>query len=49
MASYPSPQREPLLDRQVQAELTRRGRELLGLALMGLAVLLGLTLWSYAP
>ncbi len=49
MASYPSPQREPLLDRQVQAELTRRGRELLGLALMGLAVLLGLALWSYAP
>ncbi len=49
MASYPSPQREPLLDRQVQAQLTRRGRELLGLALIGLAVLLGMALWTYAP
>ena len=49
MASYPSPQREPLLDRQVQAQLTRRGRELLGLALIGLGALLGLALYSYAP
>ncbi|WP_209425389.1 DNA translocase FtsK 4TM domain-containing protein [Pararhodobacter sp. SW119] len=49
MASYHSPQREPLLDRQVQAQLTRRGRELLGLALIALAALLGLVLWTYAP
>jgi S-DNA-T family DNA segregation ATPase FtsK/SpoIIIE len=34
MASYQARQRDPLLDQGTQAMLERRGRELLGLALM---------------
>ena len=48
MASFPSP-REPFLDQRLHALLTQRGKELLGLMLIGVALLLGLTLWSYAP
>ncbi|MCW1930847.1 FtsK/SpoIIIE family DNA translocase [Pararhodobacter zhoushanensis] len=49
MASYPSPQREPLLDRRLQAVLNQRGKELLGLCLIGLGLILALVLGSYSP
>jgi S-DNA-T family DNA segregation ATPase FtsK/SpoIIIE len=49
MASYQMRQRDPLLDRNVQAMLERRGKELLGLALMALAGAVALMLWSYTP
>ena len=49
MASYQARQRDPLLDQNTQAMLERRGRELLGLALIGLASLSRLMLGSYSP
>ncbi len=49
MASFPSPQREPLLDRQLQHILSQRGKELLGLCLIGVGLLLALILGSYTP
>ncbi len=49
MASYPSRQREPLLDQGTQAMLEKRGRELLGIGLLFAALLFTLMLWSYSP
>lgn len=49
MASYHIRQRDPLLDSNTQAVLERRGKELVGLALVGLAVLAGMLLGSYTP
>ncbi|MGR3291245.1 MAG: DNA translocase FtsK 4TM domain-containing protein, partial [Paracoccaceae bacterium] len=49
MATYQARQRDPLFDRATQASLERRGKELVGFALLFLAVLFGLLLWSYAP
>jgi S-DNA-T family DNA segregation ATPase FtsK/SpoIIIE len=49
MASIPSPPRDPLLDQRLQAVLSQRGRELLGMVLMGLGLVLALVLGSYAP
>jgi S-DNA-T family DNA segregation ATPase FtsK/SpoIIIE len=49
MASYQMRQRDPLLDRNMQAMLERRGKELLGLALLALAGAVALMLWSYTP
>jgi len=49
MAYQPLRQRDPLLDTGTQAALERRGRELLGLGLLALAVMLGLALASYVP
>lgn len=49
MASYPSPQREPLLDSRLQEILSQRGKELLGLCLIGMGLLLSLILGSYSP
>ena len=49
MASYQARQRDPLLDQNMQAMLERRGRELLGLVLLGIAFLFVLMLWSYSP
>jgi S-DNA-T family DNA segregation ATPase FtsK/SpoIIIE len=49
MASYQVRQRDPLLDQNMQAMLERRGRELLGIALVVLAACAGLMLWSYTP
>jgi S-DNA-T family DNA segregation ATPase FtsK/SpoIIIE len=49
MASYQMRQRDPLLDQGTQAMLERRGRELLGLALMGVALVFALMLSSYSP
>ncbi|MBA4325789.1 MAG: DNA translocase FtsK [Rhodobacter sp.] len=49
MASYQARQRDPLLDQGTQAMLERRGRELLGLVLMLVALGFTLMLWSYSP
>lgn len=49
MASYQVRQRDPLLDQNMQAMLERRGRELLGLVLIGLALAFALMLWTYSP
>jgi len=49
MASFPSPQREPLIDHRLQAMLSQRGKELLGLGLIGLGLVLALILGSYSP
>ena len=49
MASYQARQRDPLLDQNMQAMLERRGRELLGLVLLGVALCFTLMLWSYSP
>ena len=49
MASFQARQRDPLLHQSTQAMLERRGRELLGLALLLLALGFALTLGSYSP
>ena len=49
MASYQARQRDPLLDQGTQAMLERRGRELLGIALILVAFLFMLMLNSYSP
>ncbi|MGD9916858.1 MAG: DNA translocase FtsK [Paenirhodobacter sp.] len=49
MASYQARQRDPLLDQNTQAVLERRGKELLGLGLVILGVLVAMMLASYAP
>ncbi len=49
MASYQARQRDPLLDQNMQAMLERRGRELIGIVLIGVAFLFALMLWSYSP
>ena len=49
MASYQIRQREPLLDKATQATLERRGKELLGLGMIGLGVVFALLLASYSP
>ena len=49
MASYQIRQRDPLLDSTTQAVIERRGKELLGVGLVALGVMLALILWSYAP
>lgn len=49
MASFQARQREPLLDQDTQAVLERRGRELLGVVFIALAVMTTLMLASYSP
>ncbi|WP_395004415.1 DNA translocase FtsK 4TM domain-containing protein [Cypionkella sp.] len=49
MASYQMRQRDPLLDQGTQAMLEKRGRELLGIALIGLGLMFALMLYSYSP
>ncbi|MFN4130436.1 MAG: DNA translocase FtsK 4TM domain-containing protein, partial [Paracoccaceae bacterium] len=49
MASINMRQRDPLLDQDTAAMLERRGRELVGLALLLVAVLFALLLGSYSP
>ena len=49
MASYQARQRDPLLDQNIQAALERRGKELLGAALLGLGILTAMMLSSYSP
>ncbi len=49
MASYQARQRDPLLDQNMQAMLERRGRELLGLVLVAVALAFLAMLWTYSP
>ena len=49
MASYQARRREPLLDQTTQAMLERRGRELLGVVLVALALAVAALLGSYSP
>ena len=49
MASYQIRHRDPLIHAQTQARLARRGRELLGVGLLGLALAVALMLGSYRP
>ncbi len=49
MASYQMKQRDQLLDARTQAALERRGKELLGLAMVGLGILTFMMLLSYSP
>ncbi|MEM1375154.1 MAG: DNA translocase FtsK 4TM domain-containing protein, partial [Pseudomonadota bacterium] len=44
-----NPGREPLLDQNMQAALERRGRELIGLVLVGLGLLAAMAIGSYSP
>jgi len=48
MASYQSRGRDPLLDSNTQAALEKRSKELLGLALIGLAILSAMMFGSYS-
>ena len=49
MASYQIRQRDPLLDSTTQAVLERRGKELLGAALIALGVVAAMILATYVP
>ncbi len=49
MASYQMRQRDPLLDQNMQAALERRGKELLGIALVAMGFVAALVLASYSP
>ncbi|MCC1481026.1 DNA translocase FtsK [Roseibaca sp. Y0-43] len=49
MASYNINQRDPLLDSNLSALVQRRGRELMGLALLALAFAFAVMLGSYSP
>lgn len=49
MASIHARQRDPLLDQNTQAMLERRGKELLGIALIVVALIFALMLGSYSP
>ncbi|OYU17166.1 MAG: cell division protein FtsK, partial [Rhodobacteraceae bacterium PARR1] len=49
MASYQARQRDPLLDQNMQAMLERRGRELVGLVLIAIALAFVAMLWTYSP
>ena len=47
--AYQTRGREPLLDGRMQEMLAKRGREVVGIGLIGVAVLLAAMLWSYVP
>ncbi|MBN2631367.1 MAG: DNA translocase FtsK 4TM domain-containing protein [Rhodobacteraceae bacterium] len=49
MASINARQRDPLVDQNTAAMLERRGRELMGLALLAVALAFALMLGSYSP
>jgi len=49
MASYQSRQRDPLLDSNMQAALERRGKELLGIALVAFGIAVAIIFLSYSP
>ncbi|WP_417242021.1 DNA translocase FtsK 4TM domain-containing protein [Celeribacter sp.] len=49
MASYQARGRDPLFDRNTQAVLERRSKELIGICLLGVAVVFALMLGSYVP
>jgi len=47
--AYQTRGRDPLLDSNMAEIIERRGKELIGLALVSLAIGLGAMLWSYSP
>ena len=47
--AYQTKTRDPLLETHMQEAIRKRGTELIGLALVGLAVLFAAMLWSYSP
>ena len=47
--AYQARGRDPLFDSDTQAIIERRGKELIGMALVGLAVLIAMALGSYSP
>ena len=47
--AFQARQRDPLFDSDTQAIIERRGKELVGLTLIGLALLAALMLGSYSP
>ena len=49
MASWQARHRDPLFDQSTQAALERRGKELLGAALVTLGVAVAMMLASYSP
>ncbi len=49
MASYQTRQRDPLLDSNTQAAIEKRGRELIGIGLFVVGLMVAMMLWSYAP
>jgi len=49
MASYSARQRDPLLDSKLQAAIERRSKELIGIGMMALGVLVAMMLASYSP
>ncbi|MCR9152441.1 MAG: DNA translocase FtsK 4TM domain-containing protein, partial [Rhodobacteraceae bacterium] len=49
MASFQARERDPLLDQGTQAALERRGKELLGLALIAAGIAVAAMLGSYSP
>ncbi|MEM7317393.1 MAG: DNA translocase FtsK 4TM domain-containing protein, partial [Pseudomonadota bacterium] len=49
MASYNTRSRDPLLDSNMQAAIEKRGKELVGIALILLGCLAAAMIWSYSP
>ena len=49
MASYQSRRRDPLLDSTTQAAVEKRSKELLGLGLIGLGLLIAVMVGTYSP
>ena len=49
MASYNTRNRDPLLDSTTQAAIERRGKELIGIALILLGMAAAAMIWSYTP
>ena len=49
MASYTSRGRDPLLDSNTQAAIEKRGKELFGIALIVISVLMAMMVGSYSP
>ena len=47
--AYQTRSRDPLLETHMQEAIRKRGRELIGLAMVGLSILIGAMLWSYSP
>ena len=49
MASYTAKQRDPLLDSKLQAAIERRSKELIGIGMVVLGILVAMMLASYTP
>ncbi|WP_456387502.1 DNA translocase FtsK [Profundibacter sp.] len=49
MASYSAKQRDPLLDSKLQAAIERRSKELIGIGMLVMGVLVAMMLASYTP